>query len=427
MKTDEQTNKATNEDLMNQALKNYEDASNAIHCWNSSIPKAIRAYFASANSSKERQIIEIINSNLSALRVLATLTKSIGLNEGNKVALEMITENEVFIAALKSEISEPEKLTDTGQQYHLNCEKCGDIFWSVEAFPKPQLCDKCTNLKQPDPLLKESGGKLNKTAGETEYASDCIHSNAFCGWWQDHACNAEGCPAFKSRLPDKNVSQFQEQPANQTVAYNVGLQDYGQEQSAKDYLNECIERATPNLSKIKDVDKELAEIRGEQPITDVMLKEKAQKFLNSRMIVDSEYWDYDKTKFVLSDILVKWALSLKAKPIDLKDELIKFLKWYHPSGAQIEPMIDKYLSQYNPSPKAQKNMNKRKPVYLTKEELGYLQHILDHFTDYMAKDDRPDHGMGILIQYRELSRDSEERTKINILAGRLRRLWRKWQ
>ena len=29
------------------------------------------------------------------------------------------------------------------------------------------------------------------------------------------------------------------------------------------YLNECIEKATPNLSKIKDVDKELAEIKGE--------------------------------------------------------------------------------------------------------------------------------------------------------------------
>ena len=29
------------------------------------------------------------------------------------------------------------------------------------------------------------------------------------------------------------------------------------------YLNDCIEKATPNLSKIKDVDKELAEIRGE--------------------------------------------------------------------------------------------------------------------------------------------------------------------
>jgi len=32
-----------------------------------------------------------------------------------------------------------------------------------------------------------------------------------------------------------------------------------------DYLNECIEKATPNLSKIKDVDKELDEIRGVQP------------------------------------------------------------------------------------------------------------------------------------------------------------------
>ena len=30
----------------------------------------------------------------------------------------------------------------------------------------------------------------------------------------------------------------------------------------ENYLNECIEKATPNLSKIKDVDKELDEIRG---------------------------------------------------------------------------------------------------------------------------------------------------------------------
>jgi hypothetical protein len=29
------------------------------------------------------------------------------------------------------------------------------------------------------------------------------------------------------------------------------------------YLNECIEKATPALSKIKDVDKELGEIKGE--------------------------------------------------------------------------------------------------------------------------------------------------------------------
>ena len=34
-------------------------------------------------------------------------------------------------------------------------------------------------------------------------------------------------------------------------------------ENVSDYLNECIDRATPNLSKIQDVDKELAEIRGE--------------------------------------------------------------------------------------------------------------------------------------------------------------------
>lgn len=59
----------------------------------------------------------------------------------------------------------------------------------------------------------------------------------------------------------------------------------------------------------------------------------------------------------------------------------------------------------------------------TKEELGYLEHILWHFTDYMAHDDRPDHGLGILKQYRDLPQ--EKKNKIYNLAGRLRRLYRK--
>ena len=33
-------------------------------------------------------------------------------------------------------------------------------------------------------------------------------------------------------------------------------------EKVKEYLNECIAKAEPNLSKIKDVDNELAEIRG---------------------------------------------------------------------------------------------------------------------------------------------------------------------
>ena len=35
-------------------------------------------------------------------------------------------------------------------------------------------------------------------------------------------------------------------------------------ENVSDYLNECIEKAAPNLNKIEDVDKEVAEIRGEQ-------------------------------------------------------------------------------------------------------------------------------------------------------------------
>jgi len=38
--------KATNEEMMNDALKHYEEASNAINHWNSEIPKAIKAYYA---------------------------------------------------------------------------------------------------------------------------------------------------------------------------------------------------------------------------------------------------------------------------------------------------------------------------------------------------------------------------------------------
>jgi hypothetical protein len=69
-------------------------------------------------------------------------------------------------------------------------------------------------------------------------------------------------------------------------------------------------------------------------------------------------------------------------------------------------------------------MMKKKPVYMTEEELGYLQHILHHFTDYMAGDNRPDHGMGILKGYRDLP--DETRVKIAFLSGRLRRLHKKW-
>lgn len=68
-------------------------------------------------------------------------------------------------------------------------------------------------------------------------------------------------------------------------------------------------------------------------------------------------------------------------------------------------------------------MTRKIRISLTKEELGYLEHILWHFTDYMAKDDRPDHGLGILKDYRDMKDDDKH--LIYFLAGKLRRLYRK--
>ena len=71
-----------------------------------------------------------------------------------------------------------------------------------------------------------------------------------------------------------------------------------------------------------------------------------------------------------------------------------------------------------------KNIRMKKTrITLTEEELKYLEHILWHFTDYMGYDDRPGHGLSVLKEYREFSEDKKR--VINILAGRLRRTWRK--
>ena len=49
-----------------------------------------------------------------------------------------------------------------------------------------------------------------------------------------------------------------------------------------------------------------------------------------------------------------------------------------------------------------KDAETKRPVYLSDKELGYIEHILYHFTDYMGGDDRPDHGWGILKEYRNI-------------------------
>jgi len=70
----------------------------------------------------------------------------------------------------------------------------------------------------------------------------------------------------------------------------------------ENYLKECIKKAEPNLSKIKDVDKELIDIRGESNL-------------------------------------------------DFKKKLLDFLIWYQPDNEVAEDIIDKYISGYPTSQK----------------------------------------------------------------------------
>ena len=60
---------------------------------------------------------------------------------------------------------------------------------------------------------------------------------------------------------------------------------------------------------------------------------------------------------------------------------------------------------------------------LTREEIGTLAHILRNFTDYMAGDDRPDHGLNNLYGYRKLPQ--ERKNEVYRLCGKLNRLWHK--
>jgi hypothetical protein len=66
---------------------------------------------------------------------------------------------------------------------------------------------------------------------------------------------------------------------------------------------------------------------------------------------------------------------------------------------------------------------KKTRITLTERELMYLEHILYHFTDYMAYDDRPDHGLGILKRYRTMK--DEDKHLLYRLAEKLRKHYRK--
>ncbi len=62
-------------------------------------------------------------------------------------------------------------------------------------------------------------------------------------------------------------------------------------------------------------------------------------------------------------------------------------------------------------------------IAFTKKELAVLSHILRQFTDYMAYDDRPDHGLNNLYGYRDLPQGSKD--EVYQMSGKIQRMWRK--
>jgi hypothetical protein len=67
--------------------------------------------------------------------------------------------------------------------------------------------------------------------------------------------------------------------------------------------------------------------------------------------------------------------------------------------------------------------DKKHRVTLTEQDLSTLAHILRQFTDYMAFDDRPDHGLNNLYGYRDLPQ--ERKSEIYWLCGKINHAWRK--
>lgn len=62
-------------------------------------------------------------------------------------------------------------------------------------------------------------------------------------------------------MKEQIIKIFEKYEVVASVDYEV-ISDEIEKIFQQTYLNDCIEKATPNLSKIKDVDKELKEIRG---------------------------------------------------------------------------------------------------------------------------------------------------------------------
>ena len=71
-------------------------------------------------------------------------------------------------------------------------------------------------------------------------------------------------------------------------------------------------------------------------------------------------------------------------------------------------------------------MERKITLYLTEKELTMLAHILRNFCDYVGGDDRPDHGWGNLMGYRDLP--GERRQELYSFSAKInRKHYKSWK
>jgi len=119
----------------------------------------------------------------------------------------------------------------------------------------------------------------------------------------------------------------------------------------KAYLDDCIKKATPNLSKIKDVDKELSEIRGVKPESE--MAEEILEFLSNKMYEDKIAHDYKDGKIDYLNI-DEWFLSQKQaiakfafqKQLPLREEMIRYERFHGNNEDKIEGWYEKEFVEW---------------------------------------------------------------------------------
>ena len=151
------------------------------------------------------------------------------------------------------------------------CEKCFQISQTTSGY-----CTRFVDVEPSGQVGEEVKCKNCKYHHSIKYhdkmwCRDCQQKNKF---ESKQDCEAD--------IPLKSPSKFDFTMTDKIEDYPV---------YDKEYLDECIKKATPGLSKIKDVDKTLDEIRGKEQQSidrDLYVKMKPKKTLEGKLIIGKE-------------------------------------------------------------------------------------------------------------------------------------------